>query len=47
MELGRDMTKQVYDSLSDKEKAFIDAMILIYKEQQKTNQILEAILKNE
>lgn len=41
------VTKDVYDSLTDKEKAFIDAMILIYKEQQKTNGLLEAILKNE
>lgn len=41
------MTKEVYDSLSVKEKAFIDAMILLYKEHQKTNLLLEAILKNE
>ena len=41
------MTSDTYKSLSDKEKAFIDALILIYKEQQKTNLLLEAILKNE
>ena len=41
------MTAEVYKSLTDKERAFIDAMILIYKEQQKTNALLEAILKNE
>ena len=41
------MTKAVYDSLTDKEKAFIDAMILMFKEQIKTNMLLEAILKNE
>lgn len=41
------MTSDVYNSLSDKEKAFIDAMILMFKEQQKTNLLLEAILKNE
>lgn len=41
------MTKEVYDSLSDKEKAFIDAMILMYKEQQRTNLLLKAILNIE
>jgi len=41
------MTAETYNSLSDKEKAFIDAMILMYKEQQKTNVLLEAILRNE
>ena len=41
------MTAETYNSLSDKEKAFIDAMILMYKEQQKTNVLLEEILKNE
>ena len=41
------MTSQTYAGLSDKEKAFIDAMILMYKERQKTNVLLEAILKDE
>lgn len=41
------MTKATYDSMTDKEKAFTDALILIYKEQQKMNLILEAILKGD
>lgn len=41
------MTSETYKSLSDKEKAFMDAFITIYKEQCKTNLLLEAILKNE
>ena len=41
------MTSETYNSLTDKEKAFIDGMILLYKEQCKTNLLLEAILKNE
>lgn len=41
------MTKELYDSLEPKDKGFIDALILLYKEQCKTNLLLEAILKNE
>lgn len=39
------MTKDLYDSLDPKEKAFIDYMILLVREVQKTNTILEEILK--
>lgn len=41
------MTKELYESLEPKEKAFFDALMMMYKEQCKTNLILEAILKNE
>lgn len=41
------MTTELYNSLPDKEKAFFDALVMMYKEQCKTNILLEAILKNE
>lgn len=41
------MTTDLYASLAPKEKAFFDALVMMYKEQCKTNLILEAILKNE
>lgn len=42
-----DMTKELYDTLGPKEQAFMDALMTMYKEQCKTNLLLEAILKNE
>lgn len=39
------MTKDVYDKLTPSEKAITDGIILIFKEIQKTNALLEAILK--
>jgi hypothetical protein len=41
------VTTELYKSLEPKEQAFIDALVLIFKEQCKTNLLLEAILKNE
>lgn len=41
------MTTDLYNSLEPKEKAFFDGLVMIFKEQQKTNLLLEAILKNE
>lgn len=41
------MTTDTYNSLSDKEKAIVDGLVMIFKEQQKTNVLLELILKNE
>lgn len=41
------MTTDLYATLEPKERAFFDALVMMYKEQQKTNLILEAILKNE
>jgi hypothetical protein len=41
------MTKDVYDKLTESEKAMTDGVIMIFRELQKTNALLEAILKNE
>lgn len=41
------MTTELYNSLEPKEKAFFDALVMMYKEQCKTNLLLENILKNE
>lgn len=41
------MTTDLYNSLEPKEKAFFDALVMMYKEQCKTNAILEAILKSD
>lgn len=37
----------MYESLTAKEKAIVDGLVMIFKEQQKTNLLLEAILKND
>lgn len=41
------MTTALYESLPPKEKAFFDALVMMYKEQVKTNLLLQEILKNE
>jgi hypothetical protein len=41
------MTKDLYETLPPKEKAFFDALVMMYKEQCKTNLLLERILRNE
>ncbi len=41
------MTSELYNSLEPKEKAFFDALVMMYKEQVKTNILLARILGNE
>lgn len=41
------MTSELYNSLEPKEKAFFDALVMMYKEQCRTNLLLQAILGNE
>lgn len=41
------MTTELYNSLPPKERAFFDALVMMYKEQCKTNLLLQEILKNE
>lgn len=41
------MTGELYESLPPKEKAFFDALVMMYKEQVKTNMLLLRILGNE
>lgn len=41
------MTTELYASLPPKEKAFFDALVMMYKEQVKTNLLLQAILKGD
>ncbi len=40
------MTTELYNSLEAKEKAFFDALVMMYKEMCKTNLLLERILKD-
>lgn len=39
------MTSELYAKLSDRDKAFFDALAVLIKQQQRTNDLLEAILK--
>lgn len=41
------MTSDLYNSLPPKEKAFFDALVMMYKEQCKTNLLLKAILQSD
>lgn len=41
------MTKEIYESLDAKEKAFFDCLMVLIKTQGRTNDLLELILKGE
>lgn len=41
------MTTDLYNALPPTEKAFFDALVMMYKEQCKTNLLLQEILKND